>query len=253
MSSGILNIVNCSSVAYTKGCSTYPYPQVGSSTSSTQAVPGYNPTSYGNSHFTVYSQSASTQYYASFILQEQNASEPSESIANSVIAVPVYLQECATAVDASGVRNILYHSSVADVTLNAPTNPNSSVYNIFMNMSLFDTVSNAPPGTSKSTDTTDSFTYPFFKNYTYDGTAPICDVLLTLSAQGKDMETAVFSLSSQQITANSSSKPTTQPSDITTNLGKNILTLNLPISSIFPQISTPGIIFRIKTEIIGYV
>jgi len=252
MSSGILNIVNCSSVAYNREYSTYPY-ATPTSAATGKTVPGYNPTGVAKSHFTVYSQSASTQYYASFILQSQNTSTPSSSIANSVVAVPVYIQECATAtVDVSGVsvRQILYHSSVADVTLNAPTNPNSSVYNIFMNMSLFDTVSGAPPG-----DTSGGSTYPYFKNYTYNGTAPICDVLLTLSAQGKDMETAVFSLSSQQITANSTTSPS---SPISTNitasqLGQILLTMNLPISSIFPQISTPGIIFRIKTEIIGYV
>jgi hypothetical protein len=236
---------------------------------STCFQPGYNPSSNANSHFTVQTQINSTQYFASFVLQEIGTdTDPKNSIANSVIAVPVYLQESATALytpeDVSGLNikatfvgtpYILYHSSIADVTLNTPTNPSSSVYNIFMNMSLFDSRSGTPPGTTVSEGTT--VIYPSFYYYQGATTTNLCDVLLTLTAQGKDMETAVFSLSGQQISANNPNGPLggtgTNSNTFSSNPGQNLLTLNLPISSIFPQISTPGITFRIKTEIIGYV
>jgi hypothetical protein len=273
--SGLLNLLDTSSVAYLNGCSNYPYEQYSTSTSSSTIQPGYDPPNNGLSHFTVYNGTNSTPYFASFILQQQQVSTTQEitdvqqSIANSIISVPVYIQESATAnftatdgPDATwaGTPYFLYHSSIADVTLNSPTNPNSSVYNIFMNMTLFDYQSGSPP--SGATDASGFIAvYSIFKKFRYTTTTnsfsnsssdPVCDVLLTLSAQGKTMESSVFSLSSQQITVGNPN-PIKDTNTFNSKPGVAVLSINLPISSIFPQISTPGITFRIKTEIIGYV
>jgi hypothetical protein len=64
-------------------------------------------------------------------------------------------------------------------------------------------------------------------------------------------ETAVFSLNSSEIAANDGVAPVSSTNSA--KPGSTLFTLCFPISSIFPQISTPGVIFRLKAEIVGYI
>jgi hypothetical protein len=245
-------------MAYVGWASNYPY---GSATiSSSNAIsgdylPGYAPSNTNGqlSNFTVYNTGATTEYYASFIIQQQLASgsnpaaSPTLQVANNVLTVPVYSLTCA--VDAA--NQILYYSATADLILNTPTNPSSSVYNIFLNLNLF----NAASGIQSSS----CANIPYFENYTYNTTDPVCDVLLTLSSMGSTSVSSIFTLTSQDIAANSCANALpiggtdTSGTQLTTATnGDTLFTINIPISSVFPQISTPGILYRLKVELLGY-
>jgi len=233
---GLLKVLNCSSVAYKSNYSTYPY-SAGSSTNNN--TPGYNPTSVANSHFTVYSQTAASPYYTTFIQQtiSTDGTTGTGGVSTSIISFPAYIQKFAVDADPAG-GNLLYMCAMADLTLNSPTNPNSSVYNIFLNLGIFSNGVNSQP-------------FPFLKKYQYGKTNGVCDVILSLEANGKMEETAVFSLNSSEIAANDGVAPVSSTN--AAKSGTTLFTLCFPISSIFPQISTPGVIFRLKAEIVGYV
>jgi len=249
--SGPLTVLNGSDMAYTGWASNYPYGTAtvssgGSPSTGDTYIPGYNPVTTTNqlSNFTVYNTGASTQYYASFIVQQEvssgnNPSSPSTSayqIANNVLSVPVYSLTCAT----DSKYNLLYYSATADLVLNTPTNPSSSVYNIFLNLNLFDSASGIQGQTS----------IPYFQNYSYGNPTAVCDVMLTLSSMGSSTVSSVFTLTSQDISANYSTEPVS--TNNTPVSGQTLFTLNIPVSSVFPQISTPGILYRLKVELLGY-
>jgi len=261
--SGPLTVLNANDIAYVNWASNYQYGTTtvsSTNTVSNDTTPGFAPMGTQLSNFTVYNTGASTEYYTTFIIQQQlqansNPSSSSTSqpvqVANNVLSVPVYSLTCAT--DPSG--NILYYSATADLILNSPTNPSSSVYNIFLNLNLFDS--------SSTTNISSSCCLPFFQNYSYGTTNNVCDVLLTLSSMGSTSYSSIFTLTSQDIAANSytnncaiggfATSGTSSGSQITsaTN-GDTLFTINLPISSIFPQISTPGILYRLTIELLSY-
>jgi hypothetical protein len=265
--SGPLTVLNGSDMAYTGWASNYAYgtPTVSTSNSPsgiTNNIPGYNPVNYQNklSNFTIYNTGATTQYYASFIIQQQLSATTSNpptttnapfQVANNVLSVPVY--SLTSAVDSAS--NILYYSVTADLLLNTPTNPSSSVYNIFLNLNLFD----ANSGLQGSSSTPISTSIPYFLNYTYGSSDPVCDVLLTLSSMGSTSVSPIFTLTSQDISANSPSSGSTSTANYEPVSDNNVavsastlFTLNIPVSSVFPQISQPGILYRLKVELLGY-
>jgi hypothetical protein len=259
--SGPLTVLNANDIAYVNWASNYQYGTTTVTSTSTSVTnnttPGYQPLTTPLSNFTVYNTGASTEYYATFIIQQQLSpnQNPSGStnvqVATNVLSVPVYSLTCAT--DPSG--NILYYSATADLILNSPTNPSSSVYNIFLNLNLFDS--------SSTTSISSSCCLPFFQNYSYGTSNNVCDVLLTLSSMGSTSVSSIFTLTSQDIAANSyqyacaiggySTSAISTGSQITTATnGDTLFTINLPISSIFPQISTPGILYRLTVELLSY-
>lgn len=249
---------NNNGMAYVGWASNYPYGSAtvsaGGTTGSTNAdIPGYAAptTSTQLSNFTVYNTGATTEYYASFIIQQQltpgtanPSSYSSSQIANNVLSVPVYSLTCA--VDSNNY--ILYYSAVADLIMNTPTNPSSSVYNIFLNLNLYNSNSGIQGASS----------IPFFSNYVYTSTNAVCDVLLTLSSMGSTSVSSVFTLTSQDIAANGAGENSpvgatnTDGTTTTATVGATLFTINIPVSSVFPQISTPGILYRLKVELLGY-
>ena len=246
--SGLLTVENAQTIAYSGGYSSYSWTIPSSTTSSSSVVsPGYNPSNYAKSMFTVYNTSATTSYYEANIVQATgtSSSTPENIIANNVMSVPLMTLSCA--VDSS--NNLLYYEAVGDLTLNAPTNPSSSIYNIFLNLVLYNSVSGLNTNSS----------LPWLNGYTYGSTtstdikaqAPICDVILKLSSTGSETTTAVFSLNSTEVTVANSTGPITSSNSATQ--GATTFILNFPLSSIFPQISVPGIVYRVKAEIIGYI
>ena len=225
---------NCSDVVYNSNYSTYPYAPGSVSNNNT---PGYNPTTVANSHFTVYSQSAASPYYTTFLQQTVSTDGQSgDGVATNIMTFPAYIQKLAV----DSATSLLYMCAIADLTLNSPTNPNSSVYNIFLNLGMFSDTPNKAP-------------FPFLKKYQYGQTNGVCDVILSLEANGKMEETAIFSLNSSEIAANSGGVAAPVSATNKAVPGQTLFTLSFPISSIFPQISTPGVVFRLKAEIVGYI
>lgn len=275
-STGLLQILNASSLAYTGWLSNYDFGIAqdsdgainanGSSTTSTanSYLPGFSPVSclstdqFLTSNFSVYNTGATTPYYATFVIQNQTTAGTSNQSANpsstgttftNVLQAPLYCMSFAS----DNKYNLLYFSATADLILNSPTNPSSSVYNIFLNMNILNQLT---PDTS-----TDNL--PWFANYltSTDGSAPVCDVLLTLSSTGSTQQSAIFTLTAAQVSANSAGNnggagtPVSYTTSGGTSLaasGTTLFTINLPISSIFPSISVPSIIYRLTIQLLGY-
>jgi len=208
---------------------------------------GPNPASGNGStgYITVYNTGATTDYYASF-LNPSTQQQPS-----GVLNVSSFTMMSSV----SSAYYLNYYCAKFQLSLNSVTNPSSSVYNIFLNLFLL----NQPPTTDVSGSTGDVYPYPFlpvFASTSTTLTTPACDVLLTLCSQGQKISTPIYSLLVNQISLadyTSSSTPTTYYTAGTSpGVGNTLFILNLPLSSIFPSINTPGITYDCTVEVFPY-
>lgn len=200
--------------------------------------PGYDPINHQGifSNFTVFNTGVTTPFFATFIAQQ-----PASQYATNVVEVPVYVMQGATDVN----NNLLYFMGTFDLILNSPTNPSSSNYNIFLNMGLYGPT--APSGTSSDTN----LPYlPLMPPSPTNSTVPVCDVQLSLWSNGQSVSTPIFALTAAEISCTNYNNGVSVGSSTTG--GQTLYTLNVPLSSVFPQIAMSGITYRGTVEVFPY-